>query len=230
MGGKDVSFELLTYLDNEGAPPKAIEYILQAKEKAKTSKYWANWYRVYGLGQVGSLEGVIFENWEMIDAIPKEASLLCYGLDFGFNDPTAVIAMWRYNNEYYFDEVLYRSKILNGELAEVLKRYPRANIYADSAEPKSIKQLNQDGLRVYKTIKGKDSINYGIRSLQDVNFKVTKRSLNLIKELRNYIWATDRAGESTGKPIDNYNHAIDAMRYAFTMVARRKRNITKIRV
>ena len=218
IGIDDVDFITLTYLDNEALPETIIKEIESAKEKAKTSSYWANWWQVYGLGQTGSLEGVCIPDWQEIDSLPEEARLLCYGMDWGYsNDPTSLIAMYKYNDGYVFDELVYKKGLLNSDISNTFKSLNVNDIvYADSAEPKSIAELNSYGHNVLPVSKGRDSIVYGINLINQNKVYVTKRSKNLINELRNYIWMTDKSGMKLNKPIDAYNHAIDAMRYAIT--------------
>lgn len=219
---KDTDAELLilTYKDNEALPTTIVDEIEKAKEKAKTSSYWDNWWRVYGLGQIGALQGGVFENWEQIDTIPNEAKLLAYGMDFGFtNDPTTLTAIYQYNGKYILDEVIYQTQLTTMDLNNLMKQkgvVKGKSIYADSAEPKTIRELNNMGWSVKASEKGRDSILFGIDKMQREEFLVTKNSVNLIKELRSYIWDTDRSGQRLNKPIDNYNHAIDGIRYYFT--------------
>lgn len=212
-------FLLLTYMDNEGLSKETLEDLLIKKKKAETSSYWANWWKVYGEGQIGNLQGVIFENWKQIDTIPTDAKLVGRGMDFGFtNDPTTCIDIYQYNNEYIFDERIYKTGLTNPEIWREYKTLGIDNsIYtvADSAEPKSIKELSSLGMRIIGADKGKDSIMFGIQRMQEVKFNVTSNSLNLIKELRSYVWATDKENNKLNKPIDSHNHAIDAIRYYF---------------
>jgi len=139
----NVDFITLTYLDNEALSETIIKEIESAKIKALTSSYWANWWQVYGLGQTGSLEGVCITDWNEID-LPTDARVLCYGMDFGYsNDPTSLVAMYKYNDAYIFDEVIYKKGLLNSEISNLLKANEVNDIvYADSAEPKSIAELN----------------------------------------------------------------------------------------
>ena len=213
----DADFITLTYLDNEALPQTIVDDIEQAKEKAKTSEYWANWWKVYGLGQVGSLEGVCIKEWEEIK-LPLEARLLCYGMDFGYsNDPTTLIALYKYNDAYIFDEVIYQKKLLNSDTSNLFKANDiNAFVYADSAEPKSIAELRTLGHKVLPCTKGKDSIVYGINLINQNKIYITSRSKNLIKELQSYTWMKDREGNTINKPIDAFNHCIDAARYAIT--------------
>jgi phage terminase large subunit len=211
----NVDFVTLTYLDNEALSDTIIKEIESAKIKALTSNYWANWWQVYGLGQTGSLEGVCITDWNEID-LPLDARVLCAGMDFGYtNDPTSLVLMYKYNDAYIFDEIIYKKGLLNSEISNLLKSNGIEDIiYADSAEPKSIAELNSYGHNVLPVSKGRDSITYGISLINQNKIYVTSRSKNLINELRNYIWLTDKSGVKMNKPIDAYNHAIDAMRYA----------------
>ena len=230
INDSDVDFIILTYKDNEACPESAINFINKAKEKAKTSSYWDNWYKVYGLGQLGNLEGVIFTNWNQIDTIPLNARLLGAGMDFGYtNDPTTLIAAYKYNDMLIFDEVIYQKGLMNNDIYKLSKDV-RCMIYADSAEPKSINELRRYGLNIKGVDKGRDSVNFGISLLHQNDFYVTSRSSNLIKELRNYSWDTDREGNTLNKPIDAFNHAIDAIRYFAMMTMSNKLNHVKITI
>jgi phage terminase large subunit len=225
----DAEWLTLTYLDNEALEETIIQDLEKAREKAKESSYWANWWKVYGLGQLGVLEGVIFNNWQQIDALPAEARLIGYALDFGYtNDPSTLIAAYQHNNRIIWDELLYETKLTNGEIAKRMKKSNVRSsdfIVADSAEPKSIAEINEHGFRVRGAVKGRDSINFGIDVLQENDFLVTSRSTNLIKELRLYAWATDKAGKSLNVPIDAFNHCIDPMRYLATAkISKQKKN------
>ena len=208
----DSDFLILTYKDNEALDQSIIDQIEKNKEKAKTSTYWANWWKVYGEGQLGMLEGVVFSNWKLIDTIPKEAKLLGIGLDFGYtNDPTAIIEIYNYNGQRIVNELAYQTGLLNSEIAKLLPKH--VPVYADSSEPKSIDEIKRYGITIKGVTKGKDSINYGIDVIQRNEYLVTANSGNLIKELRSYIWDTDKQGKRLNKPIDFNNHAIDAFRY-----------------
>jgi phage terminase large subunit len=208
----DTDFIILTYKDNEALDESIVSQIEKNRDKAATSSYWANWWRVYGLGQVGSLEGVVFTNWKEIDTIPNEAKLIGIGLDFGYtNDPTAAIEIYNYNGTRIINELVYRTGMVNSDIAKILPS--GVIIYADSSEPKSIEEIRRQGKTIKGVTKGADSINYGIDVMQRQDYLVTKQSTNLIKELRSYCWDTDKQGQRMRKPIDHYNHAIDALRY-----------------
>jgi phage terminase large subunit len=207
-------FIILTYKDNEALDPAIVKEIEKAKEKAKTSAYWENWWNVYGLGQLGTLEGVIFENYELIDTIPAEAKLIGYGLDFGYsNDPSALIEVHEYDGKIICNEVIYSTSLLNSDIINLMSHDKRLPIWADSAEPKSIEEIRRAGYNIKAVVKGADSINFGISVLQQRQMLITKSSVNLIKELRAYSWDVDKTGKKLNKPIDSMNHAIDALRY-----------------
>ena len=213
------NFILLTYKDNCFLSEKEINNILLYKERGffedgtVKNNYWANKWRVYGEGVIGSLDGVIFNNWNEIDTIPTEARLIGYGLDFGYtNDPTAVIEIYKYNDLRIVNEIVYQKQLSNSQIAKYINT--KLICYCDSAEPKSINELKLNGVNAVGVTKGADSINYGIQIMQQQNYLVTKNSFNLINELRKYSWDKDkRTGEQLNKPIDDYNHGIDALRY-----------------
>lgn len=210
-GDPDSEELILTYKDNEALSENIIKEIEKARDKAKTSEYWSNWWNVYGLGLQGSLEGVIFSNWKTIPALPEDARLLGCGLDFGYsNDPTAIVAIYKYNDTRILHEVLYKKGLVNQELAKYL---PKTTIWADSAEPKSIEEIRRLNIDIRAVTKGADSISFGIQVMQQQKYLVTESSTNIIKELRNYCYDTDKNGKTLNKPVDNYNHAIDAIRY-----------------
>jgi phage terminase large subunit len=208
----DSDFLILTYKDNEALDDSIVQQIEKNRLKAETSSYWANWWRVYGLGEIGMLEGVIFSNWKQIDKLPTEAKLIGIGLDFGYtNDPTAIIEVYNYNGTRILNELKYQTGMLNSDIAKTLPK--NVIVYADSSEPKSIDEIKRYGITIKGVTKGKDSINYGIDVIQQQEYLVTSNSVNLIKELRAYCWDVDKHGTRLNKPIDNNNHAIDAFRY-----------------
>ena len=209
---QDSDFLILTYKDNEALDNSIVQQIEKNRLKAETSAYWSNWWRVYGLGEIGMLEGVIFSNWKTIDILPKEANLIGIGLDFGYtNDPTAIIEIYNYNGQRIINELKYQTGMLNSDIANALPKH--VPVYADSSEPKSIEEIKRYGITIKGVTKGKDSINYGIDVMQRNEYLVTSNSTNLIKELRAYCWDTDKQGTRLNKPIDTNNHGIDALRY-----------------
>lgn len=229
----NAEFLLINYPDNEALPAETLEDLLIKKAKAfynpnvldeelfkegnVKNSYWANWWKVYGLGQIGSLEGVIFNNWSPVDVIPQEAKLLGVGIDFGYtNDPTTIMALYEYNSEYYWDEICYQRGLSNSAIAKIMTKNQLTKyvkIFADSSEPKSIDEINAYGFNVKGAYKPKGSINFGIETLQQAHFYITAKSTNTIAELRKYAWDEDKNGNKLNVPIDSYNHSIDAMRY-----------------
>ncbi len=224
----DAELLILTYKDNEATPPRVIEDFKRRRIKAFydsdkdwndesniKSKYHANWCRVYIRGEIGSLEGVIFSNWTLAHQAPTEG-LIGYGMDFGYtNDPTTLVACYVVDGVRIFDELIYRRGLTTPDLANRMKEVIDSHAYtfADSADPKTIAELSQYGINIEGATKGPDSINRGISILQEEPFQVTLRSINLIKELREYCWDEDKEGNTTNKPIGVFNHCIDAMRY-----------------
>ena len=212
---KDISRVVLTYKDNEALEPSIVKEIEKARERAKTSSYWANWWKVYGLGQQGVVEGIIYKDFKLIDSIPKESRLLGIGLDFGFtNDPTAAVELYKHDDSYILNEIIYRKGLHNSDIYNLLKG--KGMVYADSAEPKSIAEMQRYGLNVVGATKGQGSIMYGVQLLQSNTIFVTKSSLNLIKEMRNYSYKKDKEGKDINQPEDAFNHALDAARYVAT--------------
>ena len=218
VGKQDTDYITLTYKDNNALPESIVKEIEKAKEKAKTSTYWANWWKVYGLGETGSLEGVCIPDWKEIDRIPEDARLMAYGMDFGYSvDPTTLIALYKWNDAYIFDEVLYKKGMLNRDISRFLQQQDiKENIVADSAEPKSIAELQGYGHSVYGVSKGRDSIVYGINLINQNEIYVTARSKNLKRELQGYVWAKDKEGNTLQKPTGEHPDCIDAARYVLT--------------
>ena len=224
VGRDDVDFLQLTFKDNELLSENERNEILNYYNSGYyengevKNKYWANLWNVYGLGNIGNLQGVIFENWNEVDAIPPNAEFISYGMDWGFSvDPTTLIEVYRYNGELYVNELIYQTGLTNSDIVlrmnELnINRY--ADIIADSAEPKSIEDVYRGGYKnIYPASKGPDSIRNSIDTLQQYTINITKASTNLIKEFRSWRWAVDKEGKQLGTPIDKDNHAIDALRY-----------------
>lgn len=194
----DVDNITLTYKDNEGLS----EAIIAEIESRKGNR---NWWRVYGEGKLGEVEGRIFTDWAIVDSIPHEARLERRGLDFGYsNDPTVLVDIYYYNGGYILDELIYRKGMHNKDIADYINNTGNPNILtiADSAEPKSIDELRLYGVSALGCAKGKGSVKQRIDFVQTQRMSITKRSTNLIKSYRNFMWKTDKEG----KIINEYDH------------------------
>jgi phage terminase large subunit len=202
-------FITLTYKDNDALE----ESIITSIESRKGNK---NWWKVYGLGELGDAEGRIYTGWQIIDEIPHEARLERYGLDFGYsNDPTAIVAVYRYNNSFILDEITHLKGLSNKQIADILMNQDKqALCIADSAEPKSIDEIISYGVSIIGSKKGQGSVNQGIQFVQDQQISMTKRSVNIIKSYRNYLWDTDKEGKILNTPNHMFSDALDAVRYA----------------
>lgn len=178
-------------------------------------------YQVAGLGNWGIVDGLIFENWkeQKFDIKDTGDSVTVAGLDFGYtNDPSAFFIGFLNESErklYVYDEI-YKKQMSNKDIYKEITAlgYSKERITADSAEPKSINELNELGLRVKAAKKGKDSILNGIQWIQDLEIIIHPRCNNFLTEISNYQWAEDKFGQRLNKPVDDFNHLIDAMRYA----------------
>jgi phage terminase large subunit len=212
----DVDHLILNYQDNEALAPEIIRSI----EQRKNNKVW---WQVYGLGQLGEIETRIYTRWQIIDDVPHEAKLVRYGNDFGYtNDPTAIPGIYQYNGGYIIDEVAYQKGLSNKNIADIYLGQPRALVIADSSEPKSIDEIRSYGVPILPAEKGPGSVNQGIQWVQEQQISVTKRSINILKEYRNYVWITDRDGKILNIPIDINNHMMDAIRYALQSLKPKK--------
>lgn len=204
----DVDKLIVTYKDNEGLSKEIVDSIEQRKNRK-------GWWQVYGLGQLGEVEGKIYKDWKIIDDIPHEAQLIRYGLDFGYtNDPTAIVAIYEYNGGYILDEILFKKGMSNKQIADVLLNLEKALVIADSSEPKSIDEISSYDILILGAQKGRDSVMNGIQVVQNQRISVTKNSINVIHEYRNYLWITDKDGRILNEPEHQFSHSMDAIRYA----------------
>lgn len=210
----DVDFFITNYTHNPFIDPAVKTEIERLKDIDE------NYWRIYGLGELGMVEGLIFPRWSEISAMPDDLSIF-YGLDFGYsNDPTALIQCAIKGDELYLREIIYQTGLTNTDIIHHLDRLginQNHEIIADSAEPKSIEEIYRQGYNIKPAVKGRDSIMHGINLLKQYKLHVTSDSLNLIKELRNYKWISDKNGNFVNQPIDYFNHAIDAVRYAVSL-------------
>lgn len=209
-----------TYLDNEFLTPEQVAEI-------EDNKSDANWWKVYGKGEVGTLDGLIYE-FTLCDSLPEKTEMdhlvEIQGLDFGFtNDPTArvqVVADPR-KKIAWVRQRCYRTHMQNKHIIEDLQEdgvSNRIEIYADCAEPKSIADIQDAGFNVVPCDKDapvkSDKLKFQLQWMQGWQWHVTKDSIDLIRELRNYVWAKDKDGNPLNEPIGKFNHCLDAMRYA----------------
>lgn len=208
----DVEQITLTYKDNEALSTEIVDSI----EQRKTRK---GWWQVYGLGQLGEVEGKIYKDWQIIDEIPHYARLVRYGLDFGYsNDPSSLVAIYYYDGGYIFDEIFYLKGMSNKQIADSILNEPQALVIADSAEPKSIDEIKSYGVNILGADKGKDSVAFGIQMVQDQRISITNRSTNIIREYRNYLWKTDKDGKILNEPEHTFSHSMDALRYGLVSI------------
>jgi phage terminase large subunit len=208
-------FDISTYKDNQYLDASVVRAIEMRRYDLAGNE--TDWYKVYGKGEIGSKEGLVYPEFEQIDIMPDLPSV--YGLDFGFsNDVAALVKVCITGSSLYLHELMYDLNMTNDDISELmdqsLMRKHLDITYADCAEPKSIVELCRRGWIVKPSLKGRDSVIAGIDWIKQKKIYVTKSSTNLIKELRNYKWAKDRDGKPTNQPIDSWNHCMDAIRYA----------------
>lgn len=215
---EDCDFLQLTFEDNELLPQSEREEILNYKKLGYdehgnvVNEYWANLWQVYGLGNIGSVQGVVFPNWEVIELDPR-AKKLYTGVDFGFSiSKFAALDIWYLDGDFYLDELVYDNDLTNPDAAEAMKRagYTNTKAYCDHAEPKSIEELRRSGIVAVPCESKSDIKKFAIRKLNERKFYVTPRSRNIQEELRHYVW-----DEKTGKPKkSDKDHMMDALMYA----------------
>jgi phage terminase large subunit len=218
LGRNDVDYLELTFRDNELLSERERSEILRYKELGYNgneiiNKYWANKWRVYGLGLVGSIDGVVFENWSIIDTLPKEARLLFGGIDFGFaTSKFAAVNVYQYNGEYILEELVYATNLTNQDAARLMieRGYKGSLMYCDSAEPKSIEELRRANINAVACDSKQDIKKFAIQKLNTKNFNVLKNSSNLVNELRYYVW-DDKSGKPKKSDLD---HLIDGLLYS----------------
>ena len=203
----DVEVIVSNYKDNTFLPESLVKEIEYLQHTAK--EFW----KIYGLGEYGNISGLVYENVSFVNKMP-DCKLVAVGLDFGYSlDPSAALMVYRKDDELYLKEILYEKGLTNQDLAERLKPIiGRAEVICDSAEPKSIEELYRLGLNSKPAVKGRDSILNGIDILKRFKINVVNSS-NLKKEFRSYKWAVDKYGNSLQKPVDKFNHLLDALRY-----------------
>lgn len=218
-----------TYLDNPYLDKAQIAEI-------ESNRHNEQWWRVYGLGLTGYIEGTIYRPFIQIDELPDARSRMrhCYGLDFGYsNDPTALVDVYidEAAKKIYVDEIIYESGLLNSDIARRMAEAgisKTTEIFADAAEPKSIDEIGRKGYHYNVKPAYKKDLLSQIQFLQQFEIYVTSRSLNVIKESRQYKWKEDRDGNAVNEPIDAFNHAMDALRYAVFTALRKFPKTTNV--
>ncbi len=222
---QDVDHIILNYKDNEALSSEIIASIETRKERK-------GWWQVYGLGQLGEIEGKIYTDWRIIDEIPHHARLERYGLDFGYsNDPTSIVAIYYYDGGYIWDEICFQKGLSNKQIADILNNLSIALVIADSAEPKSIDEIKNYGVSIIGVAKNRGEnktetfIKWSIDLVQSQRISITKRSINVIKEYRNYLWEVDRDGKVLNIPEHSFSHLMDAGRYGMISLIKKPKII-----
>ena len=198
-----------TYKDNRFLDESYKEVLESMKENNPS------YYKIYCLGEWGVLDGLVYDNFKIVDDMPQDLQMLIYGVDFGFNHPSAVVLVGFAYGDIYIKEVVYASGFTSAKLIEYLKHNHnyllKLNGYFETAEPDKLVEFRNAGFAVYPA---KKSIMDGINEVKKYRLHITKDSANVLKELSNYTWCKDKSGKSLDMPIDDYNHALDALRYA----------------
>jgi len=203
---------ITTYQDNPFLDDVLVKEIERLEHTSPS--YW----KVYGLGLEGVVEGLIFDNVEVVDMIPETAELMGYGIDFGYsNDPTALVSLWKTEEGILFDEVCYMKGLLSNQISNFIRaaynQWGRKEVIADSSDPRLIEEIFRNGINIKPAVKGPDSILAGIDTMKQYKIFLTKKSENLIDEFYSYTFKKDKNEQFLNEPIDTNNHAIDACRY-----------------
>jgi phage terminase large subunit len=224
---RKIEFIKSTYRDNELLDKNILSDIESRKERDP------NWWKVYGEGEIGNLQGVIFNNYKIVSSVPESPKQII-GIDFGFsNDPTSIVLITYSDGQLFWDEICYSTHMTNADISRVIlsdENLKKCVCVCDSAEPKSIHELQLSGVRAIPAEKGADSVRSGIDLLLQHSINITQRSVNTIKEFRNYRWKVDKDGKSLNVPVDFWNHCIDAGRYASVYLLSKTTNKVKNKV
>ena len=201
-----------TYKDNPFLEQKVIDEIESLKRK--NFSLW----QIYGLGLQAQVEGLVFRNVEVVERITETfyRRRRFIGMDFGYtNDPTAIVdvIIEEETKTIYIDEICYRTSMLTSDIIAELKPQGQVKIVSENADPRLVHEIYRAGINIHPVVKYPGSIEAGITKMQEYKFVITKRSINVIKEFRNYTYQQDKEGKWLNTPIDVWNHAIDAIRY-----------------
>jgi phage terminase large subunit len=197
-----------TYQDNRFLDEAYIRVLNELKETN------FSYYEIYALGKWGSLEGVVYPNWEKVDAMPLDCEVKRWGQDFGFNNPSATVLVGVIGRDLYVQELLYESDLTNAQLISRLKKVPgltQLQGFLDSAEPDRIQEFRNHGFNVQPA---KKDVKAGIDKVRSYNIKVVNGSQNLMNELDLYCWKLGRDKSPLDEPVKQHDHALDALRYA----------------
>lgn len=234
----DVQYIHSTMLDNpfiaEKSRRKILSYDPNNPVNVANGTADKNKWDIYGLGLRSKIEGVIFTNWQTVAEIPEYAKRFRhrYGLDWGYsNDPTAIVNIYFSGNDVWVDEICYDLELKYNDISKIIKDNGLKGIkgYGDSADPRGIDEVADRGINIHPAEKPQGSVNAGINILKECRIFVTERSINLIKELKNYKWMVNKNNKMLNEPVDDFNHALDALRYAIFMEKRPVMNSTKNR-
>lgn len=200
-----------SYLDNRAHLSEEFVNAAEAMKRDDPDRY----AHIF-MGQWADVaEGAVFKKWGVVDAFPAECKKVAFGMDFGYTtDPTAIVRCGIVGDSLYLEEVCYRTQMLASDIIKELRAQgDDIKVICDSADPRLVQEIANGGVLIYPVLKGPGSILAGIDKMKDMDIFVTRDSVNLMEELRNYTWDKDKDGNYINKPIDAYNHLIDSARY-----------------
>ena len=215
-GQEDVFYTIVTYKDNPFLDNSLIKEIEKLQHRDQ------NLWRVFGLGQKGIPTRVVFNHQQFYETLPQSAKLLGYGIDFGFNDPSTLVAVYKFDESIYCEELLYLRNVTIPDFIYKIKDLGvnlREDFICDSANPQAITEMTRNGINA-KPVK-KDTILSGIDQIKRANFFINSQSSNLIDEVNSYVWKSDKNGNNLDEPEDKNNHILDAIRYVLQMKSMR---------
>jgi len=198
-----------TYKDNMFLEQTIIDEIESYKDTNKSL------WRVYGQGMQAVIEGAVFPEYDIVDDMPQGSRRRWIGVDYGFtHDPTAIVEVMQVGNELYIDEIEYSTGMVTGDIISVLKQSAQGlKIISESADPRLVEEIHRAKLNIHPVHKYKGSVEAGINKMHEFRLKITRRSVNIIKEAKNYVYQQDKSGKWLNTPVDANNHAWDAVRY-----------------